>query len=98
MGAKLYPFFPVRVLSRFKYDTRKSLQAVSCPVLIIHSRDDMTIPFDNGLQLYESSREPKQFLEIRGDHNGGFLESGKFYTDNIREFIAANFAAPDQGK
>jgi hypothetical protein len=58
----------------------------------------MTIPFDNGLQLYESSRGPKQFLEIRGDHNGGFLESGKLYTDNIREFIAAHFAAPGQGK
>jgi fermentation-respiration switch protein FrsA (DUF1100 family) len=98
MGAKLYPFFPVRVLSRFKYDTKKALQSVSCPVLIIHSRDDMIIPFDNGLQLYKSSSEPKRFLEIHGDHNGGFLESGKVYTDNIREFIAANLAAPELRK
>jgi len=98
MGAKLYPFFPVRFLSRFKYDTRKALRSVSCPVLIIHSRDDMTIPLDNGIKLYESLKEPKQFLEIRGDHNGGFLESGKVYADNIREFIAANLAAPEESK
>jgi fermentation-respiration switch protein FrsA (DUF1100 family) len=98
MGAKLYPFFPVRFLSRFKYDTRKALRSVSCPVLIIHSRDDMTIPLDNGIKLYESLKGPKQFLEIRGDHNGGFLESGKVYADSIREFIAANLAAPEESK
>lgn len=87
MAAKLYPFFPVRLLSRFHYNTRKFLQAVKCPVLIIHSPADEIIPFDNGLQLFQSAREPKRMLEIRGGHNEGFLVSGKMYSAGIEEFI-----------
>lgn len=87
MAAKLYPVFPVRLLSRFQYNTRKFLQAVKCPVLIIHSPADEIIPFDNGLQLFQSAREPKRMLEIRGGHNEGFLVSGKMYSAGIEEFI-----------
>jgi fermentation-respiration switch protein FrsA (DUF1100 family) len=87
MAAHLYPIFPVRLLSRFQFNTKKSLQSVNCPVLIIHSPDDDIIPYENGLQLYESARLPKQILEIRGDHNEGFLLSGKTYTDGLRKFI-----------
>ena len=90
MAARLYPFFPVRLLSRFHYNTEKSLLSVSCPVLIIHSPDDEIIPYENGRQLYKSAREPKSFLEIRGDHNQGFLMSGQVYRDGLREFIAAS--------
>ena len=93
MGARLYPVFPIRLLTRFHYNTEKSLLSVSCPVLIIHSPDDDIIPYENGRQLYKSAREPKSFLELRGDHNQGFLMSGQVYRDGLREFINASFAA-----
>ena len=98
MGVQLYPFMPVRLLSRFNYDTRKALFSVSCPVLIIHSPHDDIIPFEHGLRLYESARGAKSFLEIRGDHNEGFMMSGEVYTDGMREFIAASLAAAVPGK
>ena len=87
MGARLYPALPVRLLSRYEYNTRKMLLAVSCPVLIIHSPHDDIIPFENGLQLYESAREPKMFLKMKGGHNEGFLVSGQVYRDGIRDFL-----------
>jgi fermentation-respiration switch protein FrsA (DUF1100 family) len=93
MAARLYPFFPIRLLSRFHYNTEKSLLSVSCPVLIVHSPDDEIIPYENGLKLYERAREPKSFLELRGDHNQGFLESGHDYTDGLEQFITASLAA-----
>jgi fermentation-respiration switch protein FrsA (DUF1100 family) len=93
MAARLYPIFPVRVLSRFQYDTKKMLRSVSCPVLIIHSPDDEIIPFENGLQLYESARQPRELLRIRGGHNEGFLVSGSIYSDGINNFIGAHFAS-----
>jgi len=96
VAAGLYPILPVRFLSRFQYNTRKFLQSVNCPVLIIHSPDDDIIPFENGLQLYESARPPKQILEIQGSHNEGFLLSGKTYTEGIREFINLNLPAPPE--
>ena len=98
LGAKIYHYFSVRILSRYNYPPQENLNHINCPKLFIHSRDDVTIPFDNGLLLYESSPEPKRFLEIRGDHNGGFLESGEVYTDNLREFIAASLAVSEQNR
>ena len=89
MAAKLYPFFPVRLLSRFSYDARKALQEVSSPVLIIHSPDDEIIPFENGLDLFASANEPKSFLKIRGGHNEGFMVSGSLYSDGLEEFVSA---------
>jgi fermentation-respiration switch protein FrsA (DUF1100 family) len=92
MAARLYPFFPVRLLSRFHYNTKKMLRSVSSPVLIVHSPDDEIIPFENGLQLYESARDPKVMLRIHGGHNDGFLVSGSTYSDGIKKFFEENFS------
>lgn len=87
LAAELYPFLPVRLLSRFKYDTRTYLDEITCPLLIVHSRNDEIIPFHHGRQLFEAGREPKQFLELRGGHNDGFLVSGETYTAGLRRFL-----------
>lgn len=87
LAARFYPVFPVRLLARFSYDTRKALASVSCPVLVIHSPDDEIIPFENGRVLFASAREPKTFLKIRGDHNEGFLVSGSIYIKGLENFI-----------
>ena len=92
MAARLYPIFPVRLLSRFHYNTKKMLRSVSCPVLIIHSPDDEIIPFANGLQLYDSARQPKELFRIRGGHNDGFLVSSSQYSDRLGKFIEKNLS------
>jgi fermentation-respiration switch protein FrsA (DUF1100 family) len=88
IGSALYPFLPVRLLSRFSYNTLEYLRAVRCPVLVAHSPEDEIIPFSHGLRLFESAPAPKEFLEIRGDHNYGFLLSGKEYEEGLRRFLA----------
>jgi len=87
IAAKLYPYLPVRLLSRFKYDTAEYLDGVDCPVLIVHSRDDEIMPFSHGQRLFEIAREPKRFLEISGSHNEGFITSGKHYEEGLNAFI-----------
>ncbi len=89
LAAKLYPFLPVRWLSRLDYNVQQQLSAVSCPVLVVHSRDDEIIPFSHGRTLYAAANEPKQFLELRGGHNDGFLLAGKTYTEGLDEFLSA---------
>ncbi len=86
MAARLYPVFPVRLLSRYDYDTRKNLLSVRCPVLIIHSPADEIIPFGIGRKLYDTANEPKSFLEIHGSHNDGFLASGEKYISGLKKF------------
>ena len=88
LGAKLYPYLPVRLLARFDYNAVNYIRKVHCPVLIIHSPEDEIVPFSQGRLLFESANEPKEFLEIRGSHNEGFLESAKCYTDGLDAFIS----------
>ncbi len=88
IARKLYPYLPVRLLLRFKYNTAEYLSRVNCPVLIVHSRDDEIMPFSHGQRLFEMAREPKKFLEITGTHNEGFITSGKRYEDGLKAFIS----------
>ncbi len=88
MAASLYPFLPVRLLSKFRYDTGKALQECECPVLIIHSSEDEIIPYSHGEELFAIAPEPKMFLSIRGGHNDGFLVSGSKYREGLERFMA----------
>lgn len=90
LAAKLYPFLPVRWISRFDYDTRKSLQSVICPVFIAHSPQDEIIPFEHGQQLFQAAPEPKQFLELEGGHNIGFIFMQPLWIKSLGAFMDEN--------
>lgn len=85
LGADLYPFYPVRWLARMEYDTLGALESVRLPTLVVHSPEDEIVPFHHAERL--SAVEHARLLEIRGDHNSGFLTSGALYRDGIGEFL-----------
>ena len=87
MASRVVRLFPVRLLLRSEYPTEENLGQVSCPVLVIHSPEDEIIPFSQGIRLYETAPEPKTFLQISGDHNGGFLLSGETYLRGLEDFL-----------
>ena len=88
IGSQLYPWLPVRLFSRFHYPTITFVKDTACPVLVVHSSEDDLIPFNHGRELFEAASEPKEFLEIRGSHNEGFLVTGQPYKDGLRSFLA----------
>jgi fermentation-respiration switch protein FrsA (DUF1100 family) len=99
MGKRFYPYMPVRWFARFGYRTIDYVKDVRCPVLVIHSRDDEIVCFDFGLELYEAAKEPKEFVEISGSHNDGFLICGEIYREawtRWLKFLADYEARPDQ--
>ena len=98
MAAELYPWLPVRLLSRYRYDAREQLARINCPLLVAHSRDDEIIPFAHGQRLFEHAREPKQFLELRGGHNDGFLVTGQGYSDALERFLSDHLDGEAAGK
>jgi fermentation-respiration switch protein FrsA (DUF1100 family) len=91
MAADIYWFLPVRWLTRFDYDTEAALASVTIPVMIIHSPDDQIVPFAHGRTLFAAAREPKQFLEISGGHNNGFLQSEQQYLTALEAFLETHF-------
>jgi len=87
LAAAIYPFLPVRWLSRFQYDSENNLKQLNCPILVIHSPNDEIIPFEHGQRLHNTANQPKKFLVIRGGHNDGFITSGDAYRRGIDEFL-----------
>ena len=75
------------MLNRFNYNVLDNLKHITCPILIVHSKSDKTIPIHHGIKLFDAANEPKEFLEIEGDHYDGFLATGQRYEDNIDKFI-----------
>lgn len=87
LGQQLYPYLPVRWLARMRYDTRASLRAVTAPVLIAHSPQDDIIPFEHGRALYAAANPPKQFLELAGGHNDGFIFMRAAWVKALGDFL-----------
>lgn len=87
LGKKFYPWLPVRLLSRFEYATIDKVALIKCPKLIVHSPEDEIVPFEHGRAIYEKASPPKEFLEITGGHNEGFLISGNVYTEGLERFF-----------
>jgi hypothetical protein len=79
IGSRFYPYMPVRWFARFGYKTIQSIKDIRCPIMLIYSRDDEVMPFEFGLELFNSANEPKEFVEIFGGHNDSFLVSGELY-------------------
>ena len=88
MAAKLYPFLPARWVTRLEFPVIERIRHVDSPVLVIHSRDDEIIPFEMGRQVFQAvDSTRKSFVEIRGDHNAGFLLSKETYVPALAEFV-----------
>ena len=96
MASDMYPFLPIRLLLRYNYSTMDYLARVKCPVLIVHSRDDELIPFSHGQRLFETANDPKEFLEISGTHNEGFIESAEVYKGGLNSFLFVIQSTPQK--
>jgi fermentation-respiration switch protein FrsA (DUF1100 family) len=87
LGAQVYWFLPVRLLSRIGYDNLTNLKRIRAPVFIAHSRDDDIVPFAHGRRLFEAAAEPKAFLEMRGGHNDGFIFTRPEWVAELGAFL-----------
>jgi len=95
LGARVYPWLPVRWLARISYDSKGRIGRLRTPLLSIHSRDDEIVPISHGRRLYDLAADPKRFLELRGGHNEGFLVSEPQYREGLAAFLESLTPIPD---
>mgnify|MGYP001257651448 CR=1 FL=1 len=76
-AAKIYyPYLPVNLLLKDKYDSEKKINNIKIPILIMHGKKDNIIPFHMGKKLFETANKPKKFLQIEeDDHMLSFNDS-----------------------
>ena len=87
VGARHYPFLPVRLLSRIHYDSHAKVAELDMPLLVAHSPEDGTVPFELGRKLFDAAGEPKTFLKLEGGHNGGGFVLRQEWRDVVRAFL-----------
>jgi len=92
MAGRMFPYLPVRLLCRFRYDTIGVIGEVGCPVLVIHSPGDEMVPFEHGKRLFDAAQEPKQMIETRGGHNDGGVEADALFLRAFKSFLAKHAA------
>ncbi len=83
-----YPWLPVRLLLRDRYDSLSKIGRVACPILCIHGTRDGMIPIEMGRALYEQAKAPKEWLEVRGaDHNDPIWDMAPEYVRRLSALI-----------
>ena len=90
LASDLYWYLPVRLLARFRYGTAEYVAHVRAPTLVIHSRADEIVPFSHAEEIFRRASEPKQLVEILGDHNAGPSMNGRRLTEGIHGFLKAH--------
>ncbi|MFQ5491186.1 MAG: alpha/beta hydrolase [Phycisphaerae bacterium] len=87
IGRRQYPFLPINLLCRYRYDSLAKVGQLAMPKLFLHGRDDQLIPIEVGHRLFEAAAEPKQFIETPGGHNfAGFTYTPE-YTARLALFL-----------
>jgi fermentation-respiration switch protein FrsA (DUF1100 family) len=87
MARAVYPWLPLHLICQIRYDTLSKIGSVKVPLLSLHSREDEIVPFSQAEQVFAAAPGPKKLVEIRGDHNNGFVTSEKVYRAALAEFF-----------
>ncbi len=70
--------------SDFKLNSPENfISSLTCPILIIHSRNDDFVPFVHAEKLYEKANQPKEIYIVEGPHTG----LDRAYTNEYREKV-----------
>ena len=69
-AAKIYyPYLPVNLLLKDRYDSIKKIKNIKIPILIMHGKKDNIVPFFMGEKLYQMANEPKyKYFSEDDDH------------------------------
>ena len=85
VGKSHYPFFPVSILLKDKYESDKKIKNIKSPILIMHGEVDKLVPFWMGKKLYNLANEPKySYFSKYDDH---MMEYNEKLLNELKKFI-----------
>ncbi len=85
VAARAFPWVPVRLLMRDRFDSGAQTAQLNVPTLVVHGTHDEVIPFELGQRLAQAISGAKFVAVERGDHNG--LWDRREVTDAIFGFV-----------
>jgi hypothetical protein len=83
-----YPFLPVRLLLRDRFETIDRIRNVRVPLLVFAGGRDSIVPVESSRRLYEAAADPKTLVVLpQADHNNMELLAGAEMIGAIVRFI-----------
>ncbi|MEW4528672.1 alpha/beta hydrolase [Maioricimonas sp. JC845] len=72
VAAARFPWLPVRMVMVDRFNSRRRMRAIACPLMIIHGSRDRLIPIAHGRELFRAAPQrafnglPRRFVELPG--------------------------------
>jgi len=88
-AAKIYyPYLPVNLLIKDRYDSLKKIKNINIPILVMHGKKDDVVPFRMGVELFEKANQPKfNYFSENDDH---MMEFNDQLMNALRKFLSFN--------
>ena len=85
-AAKIYyPYLPIDLLIKDRYDSIKKIKSIKIPILIMHGKKDNVVPFKMGVELFEKANEPKySYFSENDDH---MMEFNDQLINSLKKFL-----------
>jgi pimeloyl-ACP methyl ester carboxylesterase len=84
-GASHYPWLPVRLLVRHRFDILGLADSVRCPVLVVHGDRDEVVPVDMGRRVATALRG--ELVVVRGQGHWWLLSPSGPAGEEVRAFL-----------
>ena len=80
-----YPYVPVSLLLKDKFDNKSKIKNINVPILIMHGEVDQIVPFFMGKKMYEKANEPKYSYFTK--HDNHMMEYDENLVNALNSFL-----------
>jgi hypothetical protein len=88
-AAKIYyPYLPINLLLKDRYDSIDKINKITNPVLIMHGMKDNIVPYEMGVELFQKANQPKYSYFPENDNH--MMDFNENLLDTIKVFINNN--------
>ena len=84
-GKDKYPYLPVRLLLKDKYESDKKIKNINRPILVMHGKIDKLVPFHMGQKMYQLANEPK--YSYFSEYDNHMMEYNEKLLKAMQDFI-----------
>jgi len=85
VGKDKYPFLPVKLMLKDKYESDKKIINIKIPIMVMHGKLDNIVPFFMGKKIYQLAREPK--YSYFTDYDDHMMEYNEKLLEALKTFI-----------